>query len=237
MEDSARKGPSRQHFTQVRAECGEPLRVDRVAEEKQRQMEIRAANPADSVGEAPHILDKPRERVRLRINLRGTAASVANYTCGYAPRLVQKSRRRGMVAGSARCHDGRRWGCAEGAACGRAGPRIASESLSGESNLETESGPALARRVLRAPADVGGTRQRAAHLKLGPFLPVPRGKTVVSAATPGSAKAAHDTARAMLARAVPGQHANRKFWRRGGEPNGSDCRKPTAVIANSGQPY
>ena len=90
VEDSARKGPSRQHFTQVLAECGEPLRVDRVAEETQRQMEIRAANPADSVGEAPHILDKRRERVRLRINLRGTAASVANYTCGYAPRLVQK---------------------------------------------------------------------------------------------------------------------------------------------------
>jgi hypothetical protein len=41
-------------------------------EETQRQMEIRAANPADSVGEAPHILDKRRERVRLHINLRGS---------------------------------------------------------------------------------------------------------------------------------------------------------------------
>ena len=67
-------------------------------EETQRQREIRAANPADSVGEAPHILDKRRERVSLRINLRGTAASVANYTCGYAPRLVQKSRRRRSTA-------------------------------------------------------------------------------------------------------------------------------------------
>jgi hypothetical protein len=43
VEDSARKGPSRRHFTQVLAECGELLRVDRVAEETQRQMEIRAA--------------------------------------------------------------------------------------------------------------------------------------------------------------------------------------------------
>jgi hypothetical protein len=45
VEDSARKGPSRRHFTQILAERGEPIRVDRVAEETQRQMEIRAATP------------------------------------------------------------------------------------------------------------------------------------------------------------------------------------------------
>jgi len=64
MEDSARTGPSRQHLTQVLAECGEPLRVERGAEEPQRQMEIPAANPADSGGEAPHILDKQRWSAR-----------------------------------------------------------------------------------------------------------------------------------------------------------------------------
>jgi hypothetical protein len=37
----------------------------------------------------------------------------------------------------------------------------------------------------------------------------------VSAAAPGSAKAAHDTARAMLARAVLSQHLVGNFWRRG----------------------
>jgi len=51
-------------LTQVLAECGEPLRVERGAEEPQRQMEIPAANSADSGGEAPHILDKQRWSAR-----------------------------------------------------------------------------------------------------------------------------------------------------------------------------
>jgi len=70
--------------------------------------------------------------------------------------------------------------------------------------IEFKDGASLAPRVLCAPANGGGTHQRAAHLKPGSFLPVPQGKTVVSAA-----------------------HSRFGKGCRRGEPNGSDCRKPT----------